>query len=87
MNDVAGDGTTTVTVLTYHIFNEANKLIAAGHNPILLRKGLERRPKKSLRSFSRLINMSEDIAGQKTPGGRSGDHSAGDPEVGNLIAT
>ena len=42
MNDVAGDGTTTVTVLTYHILHEANKLIAAGHNPMLLRKGLER---------------------------------------------
>src|SRR5215213_6589154 len=41
MNDVAGDGTTTVTVLTYHILNEANRLIAAGHNPMLLRKGLE----------------------------------------------
>ena len=33
MNDVAGDGTTTVTVLTYHLLSEANKLIAAGHNP------------------------------------------------------
>src|ERR1043165_5784230 len=42
MNDVAGDGTTTVTVLTYHILNEANKLIAAGHNPMQLRKGLEK---------------------------------------------
>src|ERR1700690_4489587 len=41
MNDVAGDGTTTVTVLTYHILSEANKLIAAGHNPMFLRKGLE----------------------------------------------
>src|SRR6202051_4593634 len=41
MNDVAGDGTATVTVLTYHLLNEANKLIAAGHNPMLLRKGLE----------------------------------------------
>src|ERR1700727_2234708 len=41
MNDMAGDGTTTVTVLTYHILNEANKLIAAGHNPMQLRKGLE----------------------------------------------
>ena len=41
MNDVAGDGTTTVTVLTYHILSQANKLIAAGHNPMLLRKGLE----------------------------------------------
>src|ERR1700735_2509924 len=41
MNDVAGVGTTTVTVLTYHILNEANKLIAAGHNPMALRSGLE----------------------------------------------
>src|SRR5487761_1078815 len=41
MNDVAGDGTTTVTVLTYHLLNEANKLVAAGHNPMMLRRGLE----------------------------------------------
>ena len=41
MSDVAGDGTTTVTVITFHLLNEANKLIAAGHNPMLLRKGLE----------------------------------------------
>src|ERR1700721_636701 len=41
MNDVAGDGTTTVTVLTYHLLSEANKLIAAGHNPMALRSGLE----------------------------------------------
>src|SRR5246500_803233 len=41
MNDVAGDGTTTVTILTYHILNEANKLIAAGHNPMVLKKGLD----------------------------------------------
>ena len=41
MNDIAGDGTTTVTVLTYHLLSEANKLIAAGHNPMMLRKGLE----------------------------------------------
>src|SRR6478752_10131899 len=41
MNDVAGDGTTTVTVLTYNILAEANKLIAAGHNPMELRKGIE----------------------------------------------
>jgi chaperonin GroEL len=41
MNDVAGDGTTTVTVLTYNILSEANRLIAAGHNPMELRKGVE----------------------------------------------
>src|SRR6201993_721745 len=46
MNDVAGDGTTTVTVLTYHILSEANKLIAAGHNPMQLRRGLEARRSK-----------------------------------------
>jgi chaperonin GroEL len=52
MNDVAGDGTTTVTVLTYHILNEANKLIAAGHNPIQLRKGLEAAAKDVIKQLS-----------------------------------
>ncbi|MGF2565674.1 TCP-1/cpn60 chaperonin family protein, partial [Ralstonia pseudosolanacearum] len=42
LNKVAGDGTTTVTVLTYNILNEANKLIAAGVNPMELRKGIEK---------------------------------------------
>ena len=42
LNKVAGDGTTTVTVLTYNILNEANKLIAAGMNPMELRRGIEK---------------------------------------------
>src|SRR2546423_7158332 len=63
MNDVAGDGTTTVTVLTYHILNEANKLIAAGHNPIQLRKGLETAAQDVI---GRLSGLSEDIKGKKT---------------------
>ena len=42
LNKVAGDGTTTVTVLTYNILSEANKLIAAGVNPMELRKGIEK---------------------------------------------
>src|SRR5471030_1867451 len=62
MNDVAGDGTTTVTVLTYHILNEANKLIAAGHNPMQLRKGLEGAAADVL---GRLGGLSENIAGKK----------------------
>jgi len=41
LNKQAGDGTTTVTVLTYSILKEANRLIAAGHNPMELRKGIE----------------------------------------------
>src|ERR1700750_1282349 len=62
MNDVAGDGTTTVTVLTYHILNEANKLIAAGHNPMQLRKGLESAAQDVM---TRLGTLAEDIQGNK----------------------
>src|SRR5579872_3121611 len=56
MNDVAGDGTTTVTVLTYHILSEANRLIAAGHDPIQLRRGLESAAHDAL---NKLDGMSE----------------------------
>lgn len=83
MNDVAGDGTTTVTVLTYHILNEANKLIAAGHNPMLLRKGLEAAAQEVLSSLG---SLSEPIAGNKSRVAEVATISAGDPEIGNLIA-
>ncbi len=83
MNDVAGDGTTTVTVLTYHILNEANKLIAAGHNPMLLRKGLEAAAHDVL---SKLNGLREDIQGQKGRIAEVATISAGDNEIGALIA-
>ena len=83
MNDVAGDGTTTVTVLTYHILNEANKLIAAGHNPMLLRKGLEAAAHDVV---TKLSTLSEDIQGKKTRVAEVATISAGDIEIGNLIA-
>jgi len=83
MNDVAGDGTTTVTVLTYHILNEANKLIAAGHDPMLLRKGLEAAAQDVLR---KLDNMAEDIKANKKRVAEVATISAGDGEIGNLIA-
>jgi len=83
MNDVAGDGTTTVTVLTYHILNEANKLIAAGHNPMLLRKGLEAAAQEVI---AKLSTMTEDIAGKKSRVAEVATISAGDAEIGNLIA-
>src|SRR5579862_3721744 len=83
MNDVAGDGTTTVTVLTYHILNEANKLIAAGHNPMLLRKGLEAAAQDVIK---KLDGMSEDIKGKKQRVAEVATISAGDAEIGNLIA-
>lgn len=83
MNDVAGDGTTTVTVLTYHLLNEANKLIAAGHNPMLLRKGLEVAAQQAI---TNLDSYSEDIAGNKKRVAEVATISAGDSEIGNLIA-
>jgi chaperonin GroEL len=83
MNDVAGDGTTTVTVLTYHILNEANKLIAAGHNPMLLRKGLET---AAADVIAQLNGMAEDIAGNKKRVAEVATISAGDAEIGKLIA-
>jgi chaperonin GroEL len=83
MNDVAGDGTTTVTVLTYHILNEANKLIAAGHNPMLLRKGLEQAAHEVM---AKLGGMAEDVQGKKNRVAEVATISAGDAEIGNLIA-
>ncbi|HVV66461.1 MAG TPA: chaperonin GroEL [Candidatus Saccharimonadales bacterium] len=83
MNDVAGDGTTTVTVLTYHILNEANKLIAAGHNPMLLRKGLEKAAADVLKALG---GMSEDIQGKKGRVAEVATISAGDAGIGSLIA-
>ena len=83
MNDVAGDGTTTVTVLTYHILSEANKLIAAGHNPMLLRKGLEAAAQDVIKQLGK---MSEDIKANKQRVAEVATISAGDKEIGNLIA-
>lgn len=83
MNDVAGDGTTTVTVLTYHILNEANKLIAAGHNPMLLRKGLEA---AAVDSIEKLKTIAEDVTSKKGRVAEVATISAGDAEIGKLIA-
>jgi chaperonin GroEL len=83
MNDVAGDGTTTVTVLTYTILNEANKLIAAGHNPMLLRKGLEAAAQDVI---TKLNGLAESIEGNKKRVAEVATISAGDAEIGNLIA-
>lgn len=83
MNDVAGDGTTTVTVLTYHILNEANKLIAAGHNPMQLRKGLESAAHEVI---AKLGGLAEDIKGKKSRVAEIATISAGDAVIGQLIA-
>jgi chaperonin GroEL len=83
MNDVAGDGTTTVTVLTYNMLHEANKLIAAGHSPMLLRKGLEAAAHEVM---TKLDGMREDIAANKKRIAEVATISAGDAGIGQLIA-
>lgn len=83
MNDVAGDGTTTVTVLTYYILSEANKLIAAGHNPMLLRKGLERAASEIIKELGKLA---DDICGDEKRVAEVATISAGDETIGKLIA-
>ncbi len=82
-NDVVGDGTTTATVLTYHILNEANKLIAAGHNPMDLKKGLDQAAGIVLGNIEA---MTEKIAGNRAKVAQVATVSAGDSEIGELIA-
>lgn len=83
MNDVAGDGTTTVTVLTYHILNEANKLIAAGHNPMDLRREVEAAGHKAVEG---LAAVKEDITAKQDKVAQIGAISAGDQGIGDMIA-
>ncbi len=83
MNKVAGDGTTTVTVLTYSILSEANRLIAAGHNPMELRRGVEEAGADVLKSLGK---MSEPVTGKKGRVAEVAAISAGDKEIGDLIA-
>jgi chaperonin GroEL len=82
-NDVVGDGTTTSTVLAYHILDEANKLIAAGHNPMDLRRGLDQAAEDVL---GKIASVTEKIAGNKEKIAQVATVSAGDAEIGNLIA-
>jgi chaperonin GroEL len=81
--DKVGDGSTTVAILTYHILNEANKLIAAGYNPVELRKGIE---KISESLIKRLDKYSEDISDNSEKVAQIATISSGDAEVGKLIA-
>ena len=83
MNKMAGDGTTTVTVLTYNILNEANRLIAAGHNPMELRRGVEEAGAEVLKALEKL---SEPVTGKKSRVAEVAAISAGDASIGELIA-
>ena len=83
LNKVTGDGTTTVTVLTYNILAEANKLIAAGHNPMDLRKGIEAAGAEIVKGINKIA---EQIEGDDSKVAEVATISAGDAEIGKLIA-
>lgn len=83
LNKQAGDGTTTVTVLTYSILKEANRLIAAGHNPQELRVGIE---KAGAQIVKELEKMAESIDKKPERVAEVATISAGSAEIGKLIA-
>ena len=84
LNKVAGDGTTTVTVLTYNILSETNKLIAAGVNPMELRKGIEKAGEEIV---AKINQAAEKIEGNDKKVAEVATISAGDKEIGELIAS
>jgi chaperonin GroEL len=83
LNKVAGDGTTTVTVLTYSILKEANRLIAAGHNPMELKRGIEGAGREVVKA---LDDLSENIDGKKDRVAEVAAISAGDAGIGKIVA-
>ncbi len=81
-NDVAGDGTTTATVLAQAMIQEGLKNIAAGANPIILRKGMQKATEiavENIKGMSQVVSTKKHIANVAAI-------SAGDEEVGNMIA-
>src|SRR5665648_161385 len=81
-NDIAGDGTTTSTILAHAIVTEGLKNLAAGSNPMRLKLGIEKATDtivESLRKMAQKIETKEEIASVAT-------NSAADSEIGNLIA-
>ncbi len=81
-NDVAGDGTTTATLLAQAIITEGIKNLAAGANPMIMKKGITKATKtaiEAIKANSKPVNGTEDIA-------RVGAISSGDETIGKLIA-
>jgi chaperonin GroEL len=85
LNDVAGDGTTSVTVLAYHMLNEANRLITANHNPMELRKGVEEAGEIVLKELDKLSDPIEKEKSKETIA-QIATISAGEKEIGDEIA-
>ena len=81
-NDVAGDGTTTATLLAQAIIREGLKNVAAGANPMVLKKGIEM---ATAAAVARLKEIAQPVHGKKEIA-QVASISANDPEIGNIIA-
>lgn len=82
-NDIAGDGTTTATVLAEAIFKEGIKNVAAGANPMILKKGIEKAVSKLT---DEVANISKPVEGKEAVSQIASISAGNDDEVGNLIA-
>jgi len=81
-NDVAGDGTTTATVLAQAMINAGMKNLAAGANPIILRKGMRRATDVAVKA---IVDMSSSVGGKEQIA-KVASISAGDDAIGTLVA-
>ncbi len=82
-NDIAGDGTTTATVLAHAIIKEGFKNVTAGSNPILIKRGMDKAVEilvKEIKNIAKEVKTSEEIRSVATISGNN------DPEIGALIA-
>ncbi|MDI3546841.1 MAG: chaperonin GroEL [Halanaerobiales bacterium] len=82
-NDVAGDGTTTATVLAQAIFKEGLKNVAAGANPMILKRGIEKAVKKVV---DKIAELSIPVEGKEAVSQVASISAGNDEEIGNLIA-
>ncbi|MEZ8221106.1 chaperonin GroEL [Candidatus Fervidibacteria bacterium JGI MDM2 JNZ-1-D12] len=81
-NDLAGDGTTTAAVLAYAILQESMKLVAAGANPVMLKRGIDKAVEKCierLKEMKREVKTNDDIRHVASIAGN-------DPEIGEIVA-
>jgi len=82
-SDVAGDGTTTATILAQAIFHEGSKLVAAGHNPMALKRGIDKAVEKVVEA---LKEQSKEVRDQKEIAQVGTISANNDHEIGNIIA-
>jgi len=82
-SDVAGDGTTTATILAQAIYREGSKLVAAGHNPMALKRGIEKAVAKAVEALKTMSKPTKDQKEIAQVGTISANNDSG---IGNIIA-